>query len=70
MITGYMKMIDPGSTVREGEFATAANSGGVSDNVRSLYNSLINGKRLSPQQRENFLQSAGQCGQCSTCTAI
>ena len=31
LIFGYMKMLDPGSVVREGEFATAQNAGGISD---------------------------------------
>lgn len=55
LIFNFMKMLDPGSTVREGEFANAQNSGGVDDRIRSTYNQLINGERLSPAQREDFL---------------
>lgn len=58
LIFGYMKMIDPGSTVREGEFATAQNSGGVDDRVVGLYNQIRNGMRLSDEQRKDFVGSA------------
>lgn len=57
-IFSYMKMLDPGSVVREGEFATAAKSGGVPDQVRNTYNRILNGERLTPQQRQNFTESA------------
>ena len=54
LIFGYMKMLDPPSTVREGEFATAQNSGGIEDRIRNTYNRLLSGERLTPQQREQF----------------
>ena len=54
LIFGYMKMLDPPSTVREGEFATAQNSGGIEDRIRNTYNKLLSGERLTPQQREQF----------------
>lgn len=57
-IFSYMKMLDPGSVVREGEFATAANSGGIPDTVQNLYNKALDGKRLTPQQRQNFASTA------------
>ncbi len=60
LIFNYMKILDPGSTVREGEFATAQNSGGVDDKTRSLMNSIINGKRLSGTQRKDFVNRAGR----------
>jgi hypothetical protein len=55
LIFNYMKVLDPGSTVREGEFATAQNAGGVDDRVVGLYNRLMNGERLAPAQRSDFL---------------
>lgn len=58
MIFNYMKMLDPGSTVREGEFATAQNAGGVGTRVMNIYNRLANGERLAPEQREDFLNRA------------
>lgn len=58
LIFNYMKMLDPGSTVREGEFATAASSAGVPDRVRGLYNSIVNGQRMGEPQRADFLARA------------
>lgn len=59
MIFAFMKVLDPTSTVREGEFATASNAGGVPEQVRNLYTRAINGQRLQPNQREDFLRQAG-----------
>ena len=58
LIFNFMKVLDPGSTVREGEFATAANAGGVDDRVRALYNSVTEGTRLAPTQRDDFANRA------------
>lgn len=58
LIFNYMKVLDPGSTVREGEFATAQNAGGVGERVISLYNSIKRGERLSPDQRADFVDRA------------
>jgi len=33
-----MKILDPGSVVREGEFATAQNSAGIPERIRAKYN--------------------------------
>lgn len=59
-IFGYMKMLDPGSSVREGEFANAENAAGVPQRIISLYNSALTGQRLSPAQRLEFMKSAEQ----------
>jgi len=58
LIFNFMKMLDPGSVVREGEFATAQNTGGVDDRVRNVYNQLLNGERLTPDQRKDFAYQA------------
>lgn len=58
LLYGYMKLLDPGSTVREGEFATAQNSGSAFQRVGSLYNRVASGKRLTPEQRTDFLNRA------------
>jgi hypothetical protein len=58
LIFNYMKVLDPGSTVREGEFATAQNAGSVDDRVTGLYNRIINGTRLSEDQRADFFKRA------------
>jgi hypothetical protein len=54
LIFGYMKMLDPGSVVREGEFATAQNAAGVPERITNIYNKVATGQRLSPSQRESF----------------
>ena len=54
LIFNYMKVLDPGSTVREGEFATAAQTGGIDDQIVSLYNKVKNGQRLTIAQRNDF----------------
>lgn len=58
LIFNYMKVLDPGSTVREGEFANAQNAGGVDDRARSLYNQVREGTRLTPEQRRDFVERA------------
>jgi hypothetical protein len=57
-IFSYMKMLDPGSVVRDTEFATAQNAAGVPDQVRNLYNRVLSGARLNPQQRASMVESA------------
>jgi hypothetical protein len=54
LIFGYMKMLDPGSVVREGEFATAQNAAGVPERITNIYNKIANGERLSTSQRNSF----------------
>lgn len=53
-IFGFMKMLDPGSVVREGEFANAQNAAGVPQRIINLYNQILRGERLSPEQRADF----------------
>lgn len=55
LIFNFMKVLDPGSTVREGEFANAQNAGGVGERVQSLYNNVLEGTRLTPKQRADFV---------------
>lgn len=57
MIFTYMKTLDPGSVVREGEFATAQNAAGIDDTIRNQYNKVLNGTRLNPQQRQNMVRT-------------
>lgn len=55
LIFGFMKMLDPGSVVREGEFATAQNAAGVPEQIMNLYNRVRTGERLSAAQRTDFV---------------
>jgi hypothetical protein len=58
LVYSFMKMNDPTSTVREGEYATAENAGGVSDKIVNVYNRLKDGQRLTPEQRQAFAEEA------------
>ena len=58
LIFNYMKVLDPGSTVREGEFATAQNSASIPNRLRAQYNQVIAGERLAPEQRDDFVSRA------------
>lgn len=60
LVFNFMKVLDPGSTVREGEFATAANSAGVNDRVKAQYNKIVTGERLAPKQRNDFADRANK----------
>ncbi len=58
LVFGYMKMLDPLSVVREGEFATAENTAGIPGRISNLYNKALAGHRLTPQQRSAFKNEA------------
>lgn len=58
LIFAYMKMLDPTSVVREGEFATAQNSGSVEEGIISRYNKVRSGQRLTETIRKDFLDRA------------
>ena len=54
----FMKSLDPTSVVREGEQASVQNAAGVPQNIRNYYNRLATGKRLSPEQRADMVNTA------------
>jgi hypothetical protein len=53
-IFAYMKILDPGSTVREGEYATAEQARGVPETILNLYNKTMTGQKLTAEQRKDF----------------
>jgi len=55
LIFGFMKLLDPNSTVREGEYATAQNATGIPGRVLNAYNKAIDGVILNIDQRNDFL---------------
>lgn len=61
LVTSFMKMLDPGSVVRETEFANARDTAGL---LQKLENLLVEkpqtGKFLTPDQRKNFVDLAQQ----------
>lgn len=60
LLYGFMKLQDPGSTVREGEYATAANAQGVPEWVRLQWNKMVDGDKLGDAQRRQFKNEAGR----------
>ena len=54
----YMKMLDPGSVVRESEFSAAQQTAGVMQQVIILGKQLMKGDKLTPSQRDEFLSLA------------
>lgn len=55
LITGFMKMLDPGSVVRETEFATARDTAGLYASLRNALEKAKGGQFLQPGQRQHFL---------------
>ncbi len=60
LIFNFMKILDPGSTVREGEFATAQNAASVTDRIRAQYNRVTRGERLIKKTRQDFVDTAAR----------
>jgi hypothetical protein len=60
LVTSFMKMLDPGSVVRETEFATAANAGGLLARLTGIAKKVEDGQFLSAQQRADFKRLAGE----------
>lgn len=60
LVTSFMKMLDPGSVVRETEFATAANAGGLLARLNGIAKKVETGQFLSPEQRADFKRLAGE----------
>jgi len=58
LVFQYMKMLDPGSTVREGEYANAENARSIPAGVANLYNKIIDGTPLTPDQVKDFQTQA------------
>lgn len=57
-VFAYMKVLDPGSVVREGEQATARNAAGIPERIRNAYNRTLTGESLTPEQRQDFLETS------------
>ena len=55
----FMKTLDPGSTVREGEFQLAARSAGKVEEWSNIFASIKEGVILTPKQRGLFAELAG-----------
>jgi hypothetical protein len=60
LIFNFMKVLDPGSVVRESEFANAAASGAFGERVKAAAAKIFSGERLSPVVRADFVNRAGK----------
>jgi hypothetical protein len=60
LITGFMKMLDPGSVVRETEFATARDTAGLYTRLENSLKKAESGQFLQPGQRQEFVSLAKQ----------
>lgn len=58
LIFNFMKILDPGSTVREGEYATAEQSASLPKRVVAQYNKVVSGEKLSETQRSDFVSQS------------
>ena len=56
LVFNFMKVLDPGSTVREGEYASAQNAAGVPERIRNIWNKMVDGEILGEDQRKDFVR--------------
>jgi hypothetical protein len=52
--TKIMKLLDPGSVVRESELGIAMAAAGRMDRLQSYFNNMMSGQILTPTQRQDF----------------
>jgi hypothetical protein len=60
LITSFMKMLDPGSVVRETEFATGRDTAGLYANLQNQLQKAKNGQFLNATQREQYVTLSQQ----------
>lgn len=58
--TKIMKLLDPGSVVRESELGMAMAAGGRMDRLKNYFQQAIDGTKLTPTQRGDFQSLAGE----------
>jgi hypothetical protein len=56
--TKFMKLLDPGSVVRESELGMAMKATGAIDSIQNYFQKLQNGQMLNPEQRADFKRAA------------
>ncbi len=55
LVFNYMKLLDPGSVVRESEFALAAQSGSFGERIQAAVGRIESGEILAPEMRADFV---------------
>jgi hypothetical protein len=68
--TKFMKLLDPGSVVRESELYLAMDATGVLDKFSNYHNRLLKGEKLTPNQREDFRNIANKLFKAAEKTKI
>jgi hypothetical protein len=58
LVYNFMKILDPGSTVMQGEQATATNAGSIPERIRAQYNKALTGEGFTPEIRQDFYSQA------------
>ena len=58
--TKIMKLLDPGSVVRESELAIAMQASGRMDRLQNYFNNFMTGQKLTPTQRDDFKALANE----------
>jgi hypothetical protein len=58
--TKIMKILDPGSVVRESELGMAMAASGLADRATNYANMIITGQKLTPTQRKDFTELGQQ----------
>ena len=56
--TKIMKLLDPGSVVRESELGMAMQATGLMDRLENYATNIVNGTKLTPKQRQEFQRLA------------
>jgi hypothetical protein len=63
--TKFMKLLDPGSVVRESELGLAMAATGLVDRGQNYVNMLKSGQKLNPAQRQDFMSVADKLYQAA-----
>jgi hypothetical protein len=58
--TKIMKLLDPGSVVRESELAIAMEASGRMDRLQNYFSNMMSGQKLTPTQRDDFKALANE----------
>jgi hypothetical protein len=58
--TKIMKLLDPGSVVRESELAIAMQASGRMDRLQNYFKNFMTGQKLTPTQRDDFQALANE----------
>jgi hypothetical protein len=58
LVFGFYKMIDPTSTVREGEYDTLLKSMAIPDRIKNYIQQVQSGEKLTPKMRQEIINAA------------